>query len=202
MRTTARFQTKGDISYRRRDKSERTGKRIVLIRLLDATDSITSLTQLLHAAYARLGEMGFNYTAVDQSEDVTRERIDGGDCLVAVDGTTLAGTLTFHAPGRSDGCRHYDRQDVATIGQFGVLPRLQRQGVGNLLLREAERRAVLAGAAELALDTSEGAEHLIAWYARHGFRVVEHVQWPGKTYRSVIMSKILVIDRASNPFKS
>jgi hypothetical protein len=32
----------------------------VLIRPLAPTDSITAMTELLHAAYARLGAMGFN----------------------------------------------------------------------------------------------------------------------------------------------
>ena len=41
------------------------------IRPLSSTDSITEITFLLHRAYARLGDMGLNYTAVDQSTDVT-----------------------------------------------------------------------------------------------------------------------------------
>ena len=165
----------------------------MLIRLWDATDSITALTQLLHAAYARLGKMGFNYTAVDQTDAVTRERIEGGDCFIAVDGNRLVGTVMLLAPGNDEGCEHYKRLDVATIGQFGVLPERQMQGVGNLLLREAERRAVLIGATDLALDTSEGADHLIAWYERRGFRVVERAHWPGKSYQSVVMNKSLLI---------
>jgi GNAT superfamily N-acetyltransferase len=164
----------------------------MLIRLLDATDSITALTQLLHAAYASLGEMGFNYTAVDQTDAVTRERIECGDCFIAVDGTRLAGTVMLLAPGNDGGCEHYKRLNVATIGQFGVLPERQGQGVGNLLLCEAERRAVLIGATDLALDTSEGADHLIAWYERRGFRVVERAHWPGKSYHSVVMNKSLL----------
>ena len=161
----------------------------MIIRELAPTDSIVDLTALLHAAYARLGGMGFNYTAVDQVEDMTRERIARGLCLVAVDGGKLVGTIMFLAPGRSAGCSCYERPDVATIGQFGVLPDRQGTGTGTRLLREAERLAVASGAAELALDTSEGADHLVAWYEREGFRLIEHVQWEGKTYRSVIMSK-------------
>jgi hypothetical protein len=43
----------------------------------------------------------------------------------------------------------------------------------------------------LALHTAEGAGHLVRWYSSRNYRFVEHVQWPGKTYRSVIMSKSL-----------
>ena len=44
---------------------------------------------------------------------------------------------------------------------------------------------------EVALDTAEGATHLISIYARRGYRLVEHVRWQHATYRSVIMSKRL-----------
>ena len=162
-----------------------------VVRKLAPTDSIADLTALLHAAYARLGEMGFDYTAVDQTEDVTLKRISRGLCLVATGDGALVGTIMFYAPGQSAGCPCYERPDVATIGQFGVLPGRQGGGIGSRLLQEAERMAMGIGAAELALDTSEGAGHLIAWYEREGFRFVEHAQWGGKTYRSVIMSKRL-----------
>ena len=56
----------------------------MIIRELAATDSIVDMTTLLHAAYTRLGGIGFNYTAVDQTEDVTRSRIARGHCLVVV----------------------------------------------------------------------------------------------------------------------
>ena len=161
----------------------------MIIRELAPTDSIADLTTLLHAAYAGLGRMGFNYTAVDQTEDLTRQRIARGLCLVAVDGGALVGTMTFYRPGQSSGCPCYERPDVATIGQFGVLPGRQGTGTGTRLLREAEGLAIASGAAELALDTSEGASHLVDWYEREGFRVAEYAQWEGKTYRSVIMSK-------------
>ena len=163
----------------------------LIVRELAPTDSIADLTALLHAAYAQLGAMGFNYTAVDQTEDVTRKRIFRGHCLVATGDGALVGTIMFYAPGQSAGCPCYERADVATIGQFGVLPGRQGTGIGTRLLREAEALAVASGAAELALDTSEGANHLIGWYEREGFRFVEHAQWKGKTYRSVIMSKRL-----------
>ena len=48
------------------------------LRLFQASDSIAELTLLLHRAYARLGDMGLNYTAVDQAPEVTAKRIRGG----------------------------------------------------------------------------------------------------------------------------
>ena len=160
-----------------------------VIRTLDEGDSIADLTVLLHASYAQLGAVGFNYTAVDQSEDVTRNRIKNGECHVAIDGGRLIGTILF--------CRHYhgspwyEQRHVAAFAQFGVLPDCQRAGLGRRLVDVAEDRARATGATDIALDTSEGAHHLVQWYERLGYRTVEIAQWRGKTYRSVIMSKSL-----------
>jgi len=163
----------------------------IIVRPIGPIDSLAAMTELLHSAYARLGAMGFNYTAVDQTEEITRERVAGGTCLVAVDDGVLVGTIMFYGPGRSNGCPWYERTEVAVIGQFGVRPDHQGRGLGTRLLREVEALGILNGAAELALDTSEGARHLIAWYERRGFRFIQYAQWRGKTYRSVIMSKTL-----------
>ena len=59
---------------------------MIIVRPIDSTDCLATITELLHSAYARLGAMGFNYTAVDQTEETTRKRVAGGTCLVAVDG--------------------------------------------------------------------------------------------------------------------
>ena len=92
------------------------------IRLWSDSDSIEELTALLHRAYAKLGKLGLNYTAVDQSPEVTQRRMDHG----------------FK---------------------------------------------------EIALDT---AKHLIDLYTRYQYQWVDFVQWSGKTYRSVVLRKILV----------
>ena len=161
----------------------------IVIRPLEETDSIAELTALLHASYAQLGAMGFNYTAVDQSEDVTRKRNSNGECFVAADGGRLVGTILF--------CRHYhgspwyEQPHVAAFAQFGVLPACQRAGLGRRLVDLAEGRARATGATDISLDTSEGAHHLVHLYERLGYRAVEIAQWKGKTYRSVIMSKPL-----------
>ncbi len=161
----------------------------IVIRTLDEMDSIAELTALLHASYAELGAMGFNYTAVDQPETVTRARIGDGECYVAADGRRLVGTIAYHR--RSNWESWIKQPHVASFGQFGVLPPYQRQGLGARLMTLVERRAMETGATELALTTSVGAGHLIRWYQRLGYRVVENVQLQGKTYRSVIMSKSL-----------
>ena len=163
----------------------------MVLRPIAPSDSIAELTRLLHAAYGRLAAMGLNYTAVDQSEDATRRQIASATCLVAVDRGVLVGTIQFQPAGQSGGCPHYERPDVATFHKFGVRPDRQGLGNGGSLIEAVERLAIESGAAELALDTAEGSSHLVAYYQRRGFRHVEYAQWPGKTYRSVIMSKTL-----------
>ena len=47
-------------------------------------DSLDALTGLLHRAYKPLLDLGFNYSAANQTSDVTRACIEGGECYVAV----------------------------------------------------------------------------------------------------------------------
>jgi GNAT superfamily N-acetyltransferase len=123
---------------------------------------------------------------------VTRERIAGGICLVAVDaGSRIVGTALYHAPSPNGGSPWLRRPEVAHVGQFAVEPALQKQGIGGRLMDAAEALARAAGARELALDTAEPALHLVDLYGRRGYRLIEYAQWRGKRYRSVIMSKTL-----------
>lgn len=170
-----------------------------IIRLLTPSDSLDELTELLHRAYARLGAMGLNYTATYQDADTTRARAAAGTCLVAEMDERLVGTVVYRAPGKSRGCAWYERPGIASFGQFAVEPELQRAGIGAALMDHIEAMARADGAEELALDTAEPATHLIAWYGRRGYRIVDHAQWEGKTYRSVIMSRIMECGDASPP---
>jgi ribosomal protein S18 acetylase RimI-like enzyme len=167
------------------------------IRLLQSSDSIAELTAVLHSAYVQLQRLGFNYTAVDQSEQRTRERIEGGECYVALEVTRIVGTILFRRHAR--GCVWYEQPHVAAVHQFGVLPAVQRSGIGSKLMRLGEARAAETGAREIALDTAEGAAHLVNWYQRLGYRRVATAQWQGKTYRSLILSKNLQSSEAASP---
>jgi predicted N-acetyltransferase YhbS len=164
----------------------------ISIRPLGPDDSVEALTELLHRAYAALGAMGLNYTAVDQTSQVTRRRIAGGVCLVAAgaDGGII-GTVLFKAPGLERGSPWLQRPEVAHLGQFAVEPALRKRGIGSRLMHAVEEMAREAGARQLALDTAEPALHLIDLYARRGYRFIEYAQFRGKRYRSVIMSKTL-----------
>jgi GNAT superfamily N-acetyltransferase len=161
------------------------------IRRIAPADSLEALTRLLHRAYARLGAMGLNYTAVDQPSETTARRIEGGCCFVAEWQGELAGTVLAKPTDQASECEYFSRQGVATLRQFGVEPELQGRGIGQALVHACEAWARERGFRELALDTAEPAAHLVRMYERLGFAPVGFVQWPGKVYRSVVMSKVL-----------
>ena len=97
----------------------------------------------------------------------------------------------FQEAARTKGCPWYDRDDVASLGQFAVDPDLQGQGLGRRLIAFVEERAMATGAHEIALDTAEPATHLVDWYGRLGYRFIEYAQWSHTNYSSVILSKAL-----------
>jgi len=161
------------------------------VRLFRESDSIDELTSLLHRAYARLGKLGLNYTAVDQTAEVTAKRIRGGTCYVATLANTLVGTIVVQPTYAKNECEYFTRPGVAAAHQFAVEPERQSLGIGRMLLAKAESWALENGFRELAMDTAEQATHLIELYARLGYRHVGWVQWSGKVYRSVVLSKQL-----------
>ncbi|MBC8366212.1 GNAT family N-acetyltransferase [bacterium] len=150
---------------------------------------MAELTSLLNRAYAGLAEMGFRYVATWQDEAITRRRVGRGECLVAELDGRLVGTLLLEYPAK--GAEYYERAGVAKLQQFGLEPEYQGKGIGRRMLTQAEQRARELGATELALDTAEGAEHLIRMYERWGYRLVAETDWDVTNYRSVIMSKEL-----------
>jgi GNAT superfamily N-acetyltransferase len=167
------------------------------IRPLQPSDSIEALTALLHRAYAPLGAMGLNYTAVDQSVDTTAGRFAGGHGLVAEQDGVIVGTVVVNGPldaaDKPDarGCAWYLRRDVAHLHQLAVEPTAQGQGIGSALIAACERWALAQGYRALALDTAMPAAHLRRRYAALGYAEVGDVQWSGKRYRTVIMVKPL-----------
>jgi GNAT superfamily N-acetyltransferase len=165
----------------------------ITIRRFGPADSLEELTRLLHAAYARLGAMGLNFTCVDQPVATTQRCVDSGACLLAVCGAEMVGSIVVRRP-RPDSCPYYGLPHVASAHQLAVAPAHQGKGIGSMLLGAAEAWARENGFAELALDTAEPATHLVALYGRHGFKHVAYAQWEGKRYRSVVMAKPLPVE--------
>ncbi|PTT78602.1 GNAT family N-acetyltransferase [Pelomonas sp. HMWF004] len=171
---------------------------MLTIRPLAASDCLTELTQLLHAAYASLAAQGWNFTAVDQPVDVTRDRLAGAQGFVAELDGRLVGTVAVRGP-KPAGETYiadappalYTMPGTAILSQLGVHPDCRGQGAGERLIDAAEAWARAQGFTQIALDTAEPAAALRRRYERRGYATVGSVQWQGKTYESVLMCKPL-----------
>lgn len=158
---------------------------------LDSRDSISELTTLLHRAYAGLADLGLRYMATHQSDEMTAQRVAQGECYVARRAGKVIGTIMFKPAEKCSGSPWLDRPEVSCLAQFGVDPAEQGTGLGAMLLSMVEQRAQETGAREIALDTAEPAHHLVRWYTRCGYRLIETMQWSHTNYRSVVMSKTI-----------
>ncbi|MGG1659326.1 GNAT family N-acetyltransferase [Brevibacillus sp. NRS-1366] len=155
------------------------------------TDSIEELTRLLNKSYQTLAEMGFRFVASHQDAPMTLKRMENAHCLVGLQNGKIIATILYYPPASAKGAPWYDQPNVAKFGQFAVDPEYRRQGIGDELIRRVEEMAVQDDAKELALDTAEGAHHLIRYYTARGYRLVAYTQWNQTNYRSVLMSKKL-----------
>ena len=157
---------------------------------------MVELNTLLRSAYRPLAEAGMKYAASHEDVESTRRNASHGECYVGIlnqkiVATTVLRTRQQDGKDGKPGPVWYGRPEVITFGRFAVSPELQGQGVGARLMDLIEARAKELGFAELALDTSEKAQHLIEMYERRGFRFIEYTQWAITNYRSVVMSKTL-----------
>lgn len=162
------------------------------LHLFGAEDSHAELQSLVHRAYASLAGRGLEYWGTRQTLEDTKSRVRSGECWVLTDEGRLLATVLLKPPRSESGCEWYRRDDIRSFHQLAVDPEHQGQGLGTRLVHHVEARAATLGAAELALDTSDQASHLIAWYQRLGYRLVDRADWrPKVNYLSVVLSKAL-----------
>ena len=152
---------------------------------------VEPLTYLLHQAYAPLAARGMRYLATHQPPEKTLERLQEGESYLAFLNGEVIGTVSLYEEDQSSECEYYRQNGVFSFGQFAIKPGLQGQGLGSSMMNMLEARAKELGAKELALDTSEHADHLIKMYSRRGYQHVAYTQWSVVNYRSVILSKVL-----------
>src|SRR5579862_1308286 len=112
----------------------------LVIRLVEPSDSIEEITQLLHRAYARLAAMNLRFVATHQDVEVTRFRLTQGEGYLAVINGKIIGTISLKAPGVGQGCEWYERKDVSIFNQFAIDPEFQQKGLGSRLLDFVEQR--------------------------------------------------------------
>nr|WP_272954783.1 GNAT family N-acetyltransferase [Kribbella sandramycini] len=152
------------------------------------------MTELLHDAYAELGRRGLNFTAVDQNDDTTLRRASSGNCFVLEQDGALLATITISMPPEpalAELTEHARTPNRAWLSQLAVAPAHQGTGIGTHLWAIGRRTAADLSATTIGVDTAEPATELIRLYQRWGFAQVDSIQWPGKTYRSVVMALTL-----------
>ena len=165
----------------------------IIVRPFKESDSINEITKLLHRSYKQLADMGFSYLATHQGDSETERRLKKGISYIAVSGKEFIATISlYYNDQETHNANWYERDGVSHFGQFAVAPEYQRKGLGDFIMNLIETKAKELGAAEIALDTAEGATHLIKYYERRGYRFIEYVNWDVTNYRSVIMSKNLL----------
>ena len=163
----------------------------IQIRRWEPTDSIESITKLLHLAYGALARQGMHYNASHQPPEQTLKRLQGGTSFVALAGDAIVGTITVYESSGSSSHAYYRRPGLFLFGQFGVHPDFQGLGIAKRLYQTVEEFARSQGCSEIALDTAETAHQLIATYERWVFRIVDTADWDSTNYVSVIMAKHL-----------
>jgi predicted N-acetyltransferase YhbS len=154
------------------------------LQLKIATDrDVSALRKLLNAAYKELSEEGLNYTASYQDENTTLQRIKEGRAFILLDAQHIVGTILLTAKNHGNGGK------TAYIGQFAIDPTYKKMGLGTQLMDYCERLAQAEGFHGIQLDTAIPATHLVQWYKRRGYVIVDTVHWDGKTYDSYILEK-------------
>ncbi len=127
--------------------------------------------------------MGLNFAGVEQDEELTRRRMQGREVYLFESNEGLIGTVSIELK------KPPDDESFVNVLQLAVDPAHQRKGIGGRLMDLAEKRATELGVSRVRLDTAIPATHLIKWYASRGYGAMGERQWPGKTYRSVILEK-------------
>ena len=162
-------------------------------RLFEINDA-GPLTELLHAAYAELGAMGLNFTAVDQNVETTLVRAQAGRCWIVEDEDCLLGTLTMSLPPLPDlraltsEARFPQR---AWLNQVAVSPTARGRGIAAHLWAEGKKWAHARGATSVGVDTAVPASHLIRLYNSWGFSQTDTIHHEGKVYDSAVMVRQL-----------
>jgi GNAT superfamily N-acetyltransferase len=129
-----------------------------------SSEVVSAITELLRRAYAPLGAAGLNYSAVNQSEARTLERLRHGVSLIGMTGEHIVATGTLNLGPVHGRCVTYRSEDTAHFEQFAVEPELQGTGIGGSLLSKLELIAKDCGKAFIAGDTAAPARSLVTYY--------------------------------------
>lgn len=127
-------------------------------------------------------------------DDVAGAYLAGGEFLVATLRGEVVGMEAFRPVDEGIAALHGDVDDhAAEVKRMRVAPDHQREGIGQRLYDELERRARERGVRELVLDTMPSLTAARRFYERNGFvheRDVD-VDWQGEELTLVLYRKPL-----------
>lgn len=89
------------------------------------------------------------------------------------------------------------REGTCAIEKLAVRPECQGQGLGTILVGEAERVARADGAHRLTASTIDDNTALKAWYAQRGFVRVELAQYDHLPFTVAVLCRELIVQAAS-----
>jgi GNAT superfamily N-acetyltransferase len=98
------------------------------------------------------------------------------NCFVARLGHAIVGAMTIGPSVPQPQCKHYCRADVAILNRHIVDPSRREEGHGTAMLAYASRWSSSRGFLQLALDVPFVQNHLLDFYYRRGFRLVDVVE--------------------------
>ena len=99
-------------------------------------------------------------------------RFPGADCVVAEGGAMGSAKNKSHESSIAGFCVTAHEDEWGYIITIDVLEAYRRYGLGSQLLAEAERRLAANGAREIALDTAVNNAAAIAFWQKHGYRIL------------------------------
>jgi GNAT superfamily N-acetyltransferase len=92
------------------------------------------------------------------------------------------GALVCEVQGALAGCVFYaTKSDHLSVGRLAVLPEHRRRGIGELLLRSAERRAMELGLSRVRLGVRVPLVNLRAYYEARGYVPIAYRSHDGYT---------------------
>jgi|SRR5580658_461058 ribosomal-protein-alanine N-acetyltransferase len=117
--------------------------------------------------------------------------IASADCVVAVDGSRVAGFILTE-----------ENPPLAHIITLDVAETHRRKGVGSAMLAESERNLALRGVRSILLETAIDNDGAVAFWKKHGYRIEAVLKrYYLRRLDAYEMRKILVVAGKSLPAK-
>jgi GNAT superfamily N-acetyltransferase len=140
---------------------------MVTVRPATFADDLAAAGLVVQNAYRALP----NYPADDEYDSALADvagRMDDGQVVIAVDGDTVVGCLTF-VPGPGGDHFEFDDHDATSFRYFGVAASAQGRGVGEAMVRWCIDETARLGRPRLRIHTIEVMSAAIHLYERMGF---------------------------------